>query len=543
MTFRGVSGPIHRRVWAAGLAVLLGGASVTTGAAMADTGGGARAATTSVLAWQACEEDPQAPLPAGTECADVQLPIDYSHPERGTTRVAVARTKAGDPAHRIGALVIHSGGPGPALRESIGYFRGALGTDVANRFDIVAIDPRGTGRSQHVSCPDIPGEPRPAEPVTPAPTTKEEIRRQLAWDDYGRRSCARAADPLLDHVSTADHARDIDAIRGLLGEQKISYIGGSYGTFVAQTYAAMYPNRVRAMVMDAVVDAAAYTTPDPIRPATVRAGVDAGLSEAVRSSMAVCDKAGPSACALAPSSLSKYDRLRAMLLRDPLKLSDGRVMTRGYLDAIIGSDMSYAPYMTATMQFVNTVNRLYTERLDPTTRAQLLASVEQVLAEYEVTPPTQNMWDWMGKQGAPDGQHVSCLDEPGPVTPQAYPAVAALREKQYPGGSVWTWAHSLCVGWPGSRAASYAGPWDTRLTTPPLLLANTHDPATPITGARKVAQRMPGARMVTVDTWGHGITGDNTCVAALTRDYLVDLKAPTRTTCPVDDGVKLYGVG
>lgn len=506
-------------------------------------GAGGPAYVTSTITWGSCAETPQPAPPPEAQCATVRAPIDYAKPSAGSINVAVGRVSAADPTKRIGALVVHPGGPGQPVVGNLGFFQWLLGKEITDRFDILAVDPRGTGRSTHLNCTPPAGTTAPPEPVTPVPTTGAEITRQITWDAYQRKICAASGGPLLNHLSTADHARDVDLIRGLLGEKQISYFGGSYGTFVGQTYAAMFPNRVRAAVLDSAVDATSYTRPDRVLPAQVRAGVDAGTSETIRSSMGICDKAGPSVCALAPNALSKYDATRAHLLRQPLQLPNSGPMTRGYLDALVASNANDPTVYPRTASLINTVHRLYTEQLDAPTRTQLLNEVATVLADNVITPPGANAWDWWGKQGMAGGQHVSCLDEPTPPVEATYPLVAAAREKDYPGGGLWVWAHSLCSGWKGSRAASYDGPWNTKLATPPLLLNTIHDSATSIAGARRTRDVIPGAHLIEVNGWGHGVLGSSDCATAAVNAYLIDKKMPTVTKCEVNPEFKLYGIG
>lgn len=511
------------------------GTAAAAAPALADTTG---ASAPAQISWSACEGE----VAPGQQCSTITVPLDHARPDAGTVRLQAARIPAGDPDQRIGSLFINPGGPGAPAVAQIPGIASLLPQEVRDRFDLVTFDPRGTGSSTRVDCSPAEGEPEQSPPGSPVPSTRSEIKQQLSYDAWFRRSCAQHGGALLNRVSTADTARDMDLIRSGLGERTISYLGMSYGSFLGQTYAALFPNRLRATVMDGVVDARALTRDDKHLTAPMRQGQDVGMSETIRSSMGVCDQAGPERCALAPNALRTYDQTRRLLDKRPLQLP-GLQMTRGYLDMVVGFS-SYSTQMYPQMaSWVKAVNRLLTEDLDPATRGSLEQEVLGLLTGVGLFRPGANYDDWAASLGV-DGRAVSCLDQPAPRIPQLVAAKAAKRDRTYPGGGPWSWSGTACVGWPGSPVSAYRGPWTgMKMLNPPLMLTTTHDPALPSAGAQRTRQLLPGAGIVNVDSWGHGVLGTSQCATRQVGDYLLRPGPRGDVSCKPDEQMLLYGVG
>src|SRR6185436_5513384 len=192
------------------------------------------------------------------QCATYKAPLDYNHPGAGSTKIAVTRLPASDQAHRVGSVFINYGGPGGvavARTQAIGS--DLLGA-VNDRFDLVAFDPRGVGESSpSIDC-KVNQE---TQGLYSAPFTTPEnldVNALLAKDKFLVKRCAQLNKEILPHASTANVARDMDAIRALLGDKKLNYFGFSYGTFLGATYASLFPDNYRAMVLDGPVDANGY---------------------------------------------------------------------------------------------------------------------------------------------------------------------------------------------------------------------------------------------------------------------------------------------
>jgi len=190
------------------------------------------------------------------------------------------------------------------------------------RFDVVSWDPRGTNASTRVRCFGSPGSEERFWAGASIPLTRAASRRARRRSVALARRCGRFSGWLLPHISTADTARDMDHLRGLVGEEKLTYIGLSYGNYLGQTYANMFPSRVRAMLFNGLTDAPRYA-----KSAEARAAMWVGAADTVFGRvLALCDSAGPERCALAgggQTAAERVDRLFARLRRGPIPARRG----------------------------------------------------------------------------------------------------------------------------------------------------------------------------------------------------------------------------
>ncbi|MFB6894631.1 alpha/beta fold hydrolase [Kitasatospora sp. NPDC056327] len=267
-----------RRTAAAGLALAaaLGTVAAATGpaqAAPADPASAAEAfgggpATAGVprdllrfhqqrLDWRSCVQGPADQVgaeleKAGAACADVTVPLDYRDPRGRTITVAVSRIRATSARDRIGSLLLNDGGPGGATLGAPPRVRDALKGN-AGRWDIIGMDPRFVGRSTPVDC----GWPVGTS-LSSAGTNRAGFERQIAHHKDLAAKCRANAGDLLPHAGTRNTARDMDVVRGALGERRISYLGVSYGTYLGTVYTQMFPGRYDRMVLDGALDPRTY---------------------------------------------------------------------------------------------------------------------------------------------------------------------------------------------------------------------------------------------------------------------------------------------
>jgi pimeloyl-ACP methyl ester carboxylesterase len=237
--------------------------------------------------WEPCEP--------GFECAKVPVPLDWSDPTGEQIELAVIRYPATKPDERIGSMFVNPGGPGDTGVGSVLDSSSELSESGDGRFDIVSWDPRGTHGSSPMHCFDDDAEEAAFWRDVVVPYTDDQSAAfQLKMEDLAQR-CGEEMGELLSHISTADTARDLDRLRELSGEDQLTYVGFSYGSMLGQTYANMFPERVRAMMLDGIVDAVEYTAS-----AEARAANNASSTDEVFDAFAeLCDEAGPSRCALA----------------------------------------------------------------------------------------------------------------------------------------------------------------------------------------------------------------------------------------------------
>src|SRR3979411_382475 len=188
---------------------------------------------------------------SGFQCTTVQVPLDYAHPEAGSIGIAVSRKPATDTARRIGSVLTNPGGPGAS---GIQFLKGEA-VSMANlnaRLDLIGFDPRGVGQSVPVRCLDGPQEDafNALDPVFDDPQEKQ---AGIDGDKNFTAGCKQRSGNVIPFVDTVSAAKDMDVIRAALGDQKLTYLGFSYGTFLGEHYAHLFPNHVRALALDGVI--------------------------------------------------------------------------------------------------------------------------------------------------------------------------------------------------------------------------------------------------------------------------------------------------
>ncbi len=187
------------------------------------------------LEWTDCE---------GAQCATLEVPVDYANPQGDTIELALVKVPARKASKRLGSLVVNPGGPGAS---GVDYARAAdfiVGKGVRDAYDVVGFDPRGVGRSSPIDCLTdrqldtfLGSDPTPDDPA------EEQAFAQTAQGFA--QACGANAGPLLAHVSTVDAAKDMDVLRAALGDEKLTYLGKSYGTYLGTVYAGLFPHERR----------------------------------------------------------------------------------------------------------------------------------------------------------------------------------------------------------------------------------------------------------------------------------------------------------
>ena len=191
----------------------------------------------------------------------VSVPLDWDHPNGKKIELAVIRRLASRPQQRIGSMFVNPGGPGESGYELVQTSGADFDAWGGGRFDVVGWDPAGhepqlTGGVLHQHRPPRTG----SGPGVTIPITAGRVAGLPRKTVELARRCGEVSGDLLSHISTTDTARDLDALRRLVGDRLLTYVGLSYGSMIGQTYANLFPGRVRAMMLDGIVDAVDYTT-------------------------------------------------------------------------------------------------------------------------------------------------------------------------------------------------------------------------------------------------------------------------------------------
>lgn len=230
-------------------------ALATSTADAAEVGAAPAAATGSALdqyveqkpKWQRCEAD----LPAEYQCATIKVPLDYRIPGGKRIDMAISRIKSTAPDQRHGVLLANPGGPGGPGLDMPMLMKESLPESARQKYDLIGFDPRGVGRSAPVTCGLEPEEENWLRPYKEATFDKD-----VAWARDVARKCREKSGATLKHITTRNTARDMDLLRAVLGEKKVSYFGYSYGTYLGAVYTQMFPGRADRFVLDSAVDPA-----------------------------------------------------------------------------------------------------------------------------------------------------------------------------------------------------------------------------------------------------------------------------------------------
>jgi pimeloyl-ACP methyl ester carboxylesterase len=533
------SNPRHRFrrvVLAALVAVLAATISAVpslAGTATAPSASGTGSAAVPKLHWGSCAAE--GPGLEAFQCATAVVPLDYDKPKGKQITLALARLPASDPSHKIGSLFLNPGGPGGS---GIDFLFGAgpfLYSDkVRARFDLVGFDPRGIIRSTPLRCFDTFDEAVATLPPFQFPYTRAEERVWVQSDRALARACAEHAGPILDHMSTANVARDMDLLRRAVGDAKLTYAGYSYGSYLGSTYANLFPTKVRALVVDGVLDPVAWSTGrgDQARtlPFSTRLRSAKGAYETLQEFLRLCDAGGPNCAFSQGNPKRRFDRLARRLLRQPAEFTDpttGETFVVTY-NELIGATLGVL-YDPAAWPDWAVVLQALDEQTRPAAAAAALKALRARLGGGEFQQEDYPNF----VEGFPG---VACSETHNPSNVGAWSRAARAQDRQFPYfGRPWTWFSSACEPWPGWDDDHFDGPWNHTTANPVLVVGNRFDPATPYHGAVTVDRLLPNSRLLTLAGWGHTSLFASACIDANVSRYLLTTRVPPRgTVCQPD---------
>jgi pimeloyl-ACP methyl ester carboxylesterase len=471
---------VSKRLLTAVAVTAVTGSVLTAAPASAETGS---------VGWTPCADAP------GVDCGTVTVPIDWAHPDQGTTTIALARRKATGPQARIGSVLMDPGGPGGpgAGQVKAGW---TLSAAVTERFDTVGFDPRGVGESTPIRC----GLAEVVADHPEVPHDQAEFEQLARYNRKLGESCARITGSLARFADTTSVARDMDAIRAALGDRKLTYYGVSYGTLMGQQYAELFPGNVRALVLDSNMDHSQRGAWEFLHSETQ--SVQAEFTEFA----AWCGRTP--ACALHGRDVSKVTRdLQDKAARGELtEPQSGEPITPLNLASLFQG----AFYGPSWDQLAETLKTL-ADGTPPAASARLRDDI-----------PVNTVF-----------QSVFCDDWRLPVHSFAelelYRRAAAATAPDVKVNSLGWRAVTACIGWP-ERTSNPQHPLRVHGAPPLLVLSSRHDPATPYAWSQTVA-RQTGSTLLTYDGWGHGAYFKKSgCVTTATDDYLISGKLPAEGT-------------
>ena len=281
-------------------------------------------------------------------------------------------------------------------------------------------------------------------------------------------ACRTRANAIRDHMSTANVARDLDMLRGQVGDDKLTFAGYSYGSYLGVTYANLFPKRVRALVVDGVLDPVAWATgrgaESFLVPFSTRLRSDAGAMATLREFFRLCDAGGPR-CAFSGGAAARFAALARKLREQPVEIvfDDGTTETFDYT-VLIGVTLGalYDPFIwpdfaallaeleaaaSGSLRAAAPVKRLDVERVPRYTPPAARKGGGGIELEYLNFP-----------EAFPG---VACADSVNPRSYVAWSVNGALADAQFGYfGRIWTWASSICAEWPGADRDRYTGPFN-----------------------------------------------------------------------------------
>lgn len=456
----------------------------------------------------------------GIQCARLTVPMDYSQPDGTTITLAVVRQKAtGD---RIGSVVFNPGGPG-ASGVSIVATIASYGVDprLAERFDFVGFDPRGVGASTpHVACQSAAQQDANRDANWPGFMPSRTQAEVDAANEYTKKFVADCIATIskegvdgaafLAQLGTTNVAKDMDVLRAVLGDRKLTYVGWSYGTSIGTQYAEQFPGNVRAMILDGAVDPAVDSATDSLQQTTAFQGAFDTFAK-------WC--ASKSACPWnnASDAVARFQALAQPLMDTPLPLADGRKLN--FIDAVIGvadalySDSSWDALLAALDDFAHGTGDALMQLADDYNDRDSGGNYSTKLEAFTA---------------------IRCMDADRITDPTAQVeenrrliAAAPFQDNGQPAAAIF----DACAYWPAKPTMLPHVP-DPKGLAPVLVVSTTGDPATPYESGVKLAGYL-GGRLLTIEGTRHTgyMLSGITCADDFGDDYLINLTLP-------DDGAR-----
>lgn len=487
------------------------------------------------IAWQSCGAD----FP-GLDCALVKVPLDYDEPNGAQITIALARLPATDKQKRIGSLFVNPGGPGASGVDIVlGGFGGRRNSALSERFDIVGWDPRGIGASTPIRCwsSDAARDAYFANsPVFPYLAAQEpsffELNRKVADLCFGRDQ------PIIRHMSTADVVRDLDVLRQAVGDDKLNFLGYSYGSYIGNTYANLFPSKVRTLVIDGVLN------PDLWSSGWEIVAQRTASFDVLKQFFKQCDLATTSCLLFASGgSAPQYYKMLNRLKQSPLVVQTTQGPRTFTYDGFVGTTVAamytpeiwpmFADFVAALGEIIDSTSPA-AAGLAATRASQAVKTMEQMIrdarpstrAEGDVNPYNNGTEAYLGNQ---------CSDTQYPAASlAAYSYIGKYAESGSFIGPYWWWFNAACASWPVSNDR-YTGPWSALTSAPVLVIGNYFDPATDYAGAVASNLLLPNSRLLSYAGWGHtaAYSGRSTCVDDYVTSYFIEGRLPPQgTVCP-----------
>ena len=443
------------------------------------------------------------------ECGRTEVPISYDEPEGATLPLFLVRVVMAGQTDRIGSLVVNPGGPGASGADSAIGLALTLPTDVLSRFDIVGFDPRGVGLSTPVECVSDDMKERIVA-AEPRPTTDAQLDDAFALTKQVADGCAKEYGDALGTFNTVDTARDMEQLRQSLGDDKLTYLGYSYGTTLGSTYAELFPDRTRALVLDAAVD--------PDTDAKTKAEESAKAFEAGFDAFAANCVGLIAGCPVGQNPRQFVTDLLTQAGQSPLPSAE-QGETRQATPGVVMTAVQAALYDTKS--WPQLAQGLAAAQKGDS--AGLFSLADNYSGRLE-DGTYSNLLD--------ANLAINCADSDEKYTESEIRGLAADWGQKYPlfgaGSAVGLYT---CSVWKADRTPLPER--DAAGSAPILVVGNSGDPVTPLPGAQDMADDLDGGVLLVWQGLGHTSYPKTDCITAAVDSYLINATPPVDgLTCP-----------
>ena len=470
------------------------------------------------LTWTDC---PDGATGTAFQCATVTVPLDYDHPQGKTITVALKKLPSTSPSPR-GSVFLNPGGPGGSgislINAQAGLYKTGDLSGVLANYDVIGFDPRGIGQSTPITCwsPEDVQAIVDGRAEAPSQLTTGSAGDIVAKGSRDAATCQKYTEvpEILDHMDTRSVARDMDVMRALVGDQDLNYLGYSYGTYLGAVYTELFPDNVGRVVLDSAMD-----------PTLSRQGSFEGDAAAEEQTLRtyIESQQGQAGFPLNGSTDEAVTRLATFLDgldANPLTVSDGA-------DSLNRAEATNAikELVVASPDKWPLLNEGLTQAMNAHDGTALMKNAGflpgeggPTATEAQIVEHLQSVYGFAANR---------CLDFPDSGNQASWDAALASYRRDYPVfHSLVPQHNAYCHGW-GHTGKTEPVDVDVDATNPVLVVGILHDPATPYPWSKALVSRLRNSHLLSVDMYGHGATGPNSCTTAKVNDYFVKGALPS----------------
>ena len=470
------------------------------------------------LTWTDC---PDGATGTAFKCATVTVPLDYDHPQGKTITVALKKLPSTSSSPR-GSVFLNPGGPGGSgislINAQAGLYTSGGLSGVLENYDVIGFDPRGIGQSTPITCwsPDDVQAIMAGRAEAPSQLTPGSATDIVAKGSREAAACQKYTEvpEILDHMDTRSVARDMDVMRALVGDRDLNFFGYSYGTYLGAVYTELFPDNVGRVVLDSAMD-----------PTLSRQGSFEGDAAAEEQTLRtyIESQQGQAGFPLNGSTDEAVTRLATFLDgldANPLTVSDGA-------DSLNRAEATNAikELVVASPDKWPLLNEGLTQAMNAHDGTALMKNAGflpgeggPTATEAQIVEHLQSVYGFAANR---------CLDFPDTGNQASWDAALSSYRRDYPVFHPLLPQHdAYCHGW-GHTSRTKPVDVDVDATNPVLVVGILHDPQTPYAWSKALVSRLRNSHLLSVDMYGHGATGPNSCTTAKVNDYFVKGALPS----------------